>query len=41
MWEAIQNAYHLIVDGGAVRIDGDGWKVYRAGNIVRVDIEEK
>ena len=30
----------MIVEGTAQRIDGDGWKVYRAGTIIRVDLDE-
>lgn len=37
-WNAIASAYELVAKGSATRIDGDGWKVYRAGTIVRIDL---
>lgn len=41
-WDAIQDAVQSLVNGTAVnRIDGEGWKVYRAGAVIRVDINPK
>lgn len=37
-WQAIAAAYDLVASGTASRIDGQGWKVYRAGTIVRIDV---
>jgi len=39
MWDAIEKAYHFVLAGSAARVDGDGWKVYRAGTIIRIDLE--
>lgn len=38
-WAAIKAAYELVAGGAAGRIDGDGWKVYRVGTIIRLDIK--
>jgi hypothetical protein len=39
-WDKLQKAYETIKDGIATRIDGEGWKVYKAGTIIRIDIED-
>lgn len=38
-WDKIRRAYNSVIRRDANRIDGEGWKVYRAGSIIRVDIE--
>ena len=37
-WAAIREAVTSVANGRAKRIDGEGWKVYVAGTIVRIDI---
>lgn len=39
LWESIQRAYDFIKSGASKRVDGEGWSVYRAGSIIRVDIK--
>lgn len=39
-WDHISVAVRMIQEGHVDRIDGDGWKVYRAGTIVRIDLAE-
>lgn len=39
MWEAIQQAFEIVASGALKRADGDGFSVYRAGSIIRVDIK--
>jgi hypothetical protein len=38
-WKNIRQAVALVMAGASKRVDGDRWKVYRAGTIVRVDLE--
>jgi len=38
-WEAIEDACDNVARGRAKRIDGEGWKVYAAGTIIRIDIQ--
>jgi hypothetical protein len=38
-WDAIEDACETVAQGRVKRIDGDGWKVYAAGTVVRVDIQ--
>jgi hypothetical protein len=40
IYERIQAAIAFISQGSADRVDGEGFKVYKAGTIIRVDIEE-
>ena len=40
-WVNIQAAWRMINEGGVDRIDGDGWKMYRVGDIIRIDTEVK
>jgi hypothetical protein len=40
VWRRIADAARLIATGTATWIDGKGWKVYRAGKIIRVDLSE-
>jgi hypothetical protein len=40
-WDAVGKAYDLVADGVANRIDGEGYKVYRVGTVVRIDIDDK
>lgn len=37
-WNTIMKAVELVREGGVDRLDGQGWKVYRAGTIVRIDL---
>jgi hypothetical protein len=37
--EAIREGICIVSKGPLKRVEGDGYKVYRVGNIVRVDIE--
>jgi hypothetical protein len=37
-WNAIEDAVNIVTAGRAKRIDGEGWKVYQMGTIVRIDI---
>jgi hypothetical protein len=39
-WHAIADAARLIAAGTVQRIDGKGWKVYRVGTSMRVDLSE-
>lgn len=38
-WEKIHSAFVMVSTGVAKRIDGDGFIVYKVGNIVRIDIK--
>lgn len=38
-WPSIIEAYKIIEHKIANRVDGEGWKVYRAGSIIRIDID--
>jgi len=40
-WEAVGKAFDLVASGDANRIDGEGYKVYKVGTIVRIDIDNK
>ena len=40
-WDAIQKAYEIVKSGTLKRADGDGFLVYRAGTIIRIDIKVK
>ena len=40
-WDNVQKAVEAIIQGVATRIDGEGFKAYRAGTIIRIDIENK
>jgi hypothetical protein len=40
-WDAVGKAYDLVAEGIANRIDGDGYKVYRVAQVVRIDIDDK
>lgn len=37
-WDAVEKAYQLVDYQSVTRVDGDGWKVYRVGNVIRIDI---
>jgi hypothetical protein len=37
-WSSIADAVEYIAAGKAERLDGAGYKVYRAGSIIRIDI---
>jgi hypothetical protein len=37
-WKRLIAAVELVAAGGAQRVDGDGWKVYRVGMLVRIDL---
>lgn len=37
-WEAIEDAVNVVSTGRAKRIDGEGWKVYVIGTVIRIDI---
>lgn len=37
-WERIVAAVAFVASGGADRVDGDGWKVYRVVAIIRIDL---
>lgn len=38
-WRDLGLAFELVRSGKALRIDGEGWKVYKAGTIIRIDID--
>lgn len=38
MLASIKSAVKVVEDGAAKRVDGDGFKVYRVVDIIRVDI---
>jgi hypothetical protein len=38
-WEKIKAAVDFILGGNGERVDGQGFKAYLVGDIVRVDIE--
>ncbi len=40
-WDKISRAVEAIREGLAERIDGDRWKVYRVGKIIRINLSEK
>jgi uncharacterized membrane protein len=37
-WERVRAACVSVLAGSAIRIDGNGWKVYMAGTVLRVDV---
>lgn len=39
-WDKIITAYAIIKGGSANRVDGDGWSIYKVGNVIRLDIKE-
>lgn len=41
MMVQIKSAIDVVTDGVAKRVDGDGFKVYRVHNLIRVDIDNK
>ena len=41
LWDAIKKAFEVIESGIAKRVDGNGFLVYRAGTIIRIDIKVK
>ena len=40
-WTKIAAAVATVVAGTAERLDGKGWKVYRAGTIIRIDLAQE
>jgi hypothetical protein len=38
-WDAISKAYDLVKARVVNRVDGNGWKLYRVGETVRVDLD--
>lgn len=40
-WDKIARAVEAIRGDLAERIDGERWKVYRVGAIIRIDLSEK
>lgn len=39
--EAVRKAVTAVEEGVANRLDGDGFKVYKVGAIIRVDLQPK
>lgn len=39
-WEKLIAAVELVAGRAAARVDGEGWKVYRVGAIVRIDLAQ-
>lgn len=39
LWDAIQKSFVVITSGIANRVDGNGFIIYRAGSIIRIDIK--
>jgi hypothetical protein len=37
-WKTIADAVALIRSGVVARVDGAGWKAYRVGVIIRIDL---
>jgi hypothetical protein len=37
----LENAIKAIKDLGLKRVDGEGYSVYRAGKVIRIDIKEE
>jgi hypothetical protein len=40
-WDAISKSYEMVAAELVSRVDGVGWKVYRVGQLIRIDIEGK
>jgi hypothetical protein len=38
-WDAISKAYDLVKARVVNRVDGNGWKLYRVGELIRVDLD--
>ena len=38
-WDAISKAHELVAAGVVNRVDGNGWKLYRVGQVIRIDLE--
>lgn len=39
LWDAIQTSFALVKSGTFNRVDGNGFTIYRAGTIIRIDIK--
>lgn len=39
-WEKIIKAYNIVKSGDATRVDGEGFSVYQAGTIIRIDFKK-
>lgn len=40
-WDTIGKAFDMVSENLVARVDGPTWKVYRVGQIVRIDIEAR
>lgn len=40
-WKVIEEAYKMVEKGTVKRIDGEGFSLYRAGTIIRIDIKQE
>ncbi len=40
-WDKILDAIHTVAHEGAKRVDGEGWKVYTVGTVIRIDITKE
>jgi hypothetical protein len=38
LWQKIARAVEIVSEGAAERLDGEGWKVYRVGTVIRIDL---
>ena len=38
-WDDVQRLYNIVNDSIALKIKGEGFQVYKAGTIIRIDIE--
>jgi hypothetical protein len=38
-WDAVEDACVTVACNKAKRIDGENWKVYSAGTVIRIDIQ--
>jgi len=39
-WAEIGRQYEVLRTGTATRIDGPGYKIYRVGEIIRIDVSK-
>lgn len=38
-WEAVRGAVKTVASGDPKRVDGQGYKVYKVGEVIRVDLD--
>lgn len=39
--KSINQAIEIVISRTADKLEGKGWKIYRVGNVVRIDIKDE